>query len=41
MVVFIQICIPIDLLWQRLGWMMVGAEPIYMWQGIEIFLSLP
>jgi hypothetical protein len=30
MVVFIQIYIHIDLPQQRLDWMMVGAEPIYM-----------
>jgi len=40
MVVFSQIYIPIDLPRQWLGWIMVGAVPIYMWQCTEIFLSL-
>jgi hypothetical protein len=41
MVVFSQVYIPIGLPRQRLDWMMAGAEPIYMWQCTEIFLSLP
>jgi len=41
MVVFRQIYIPLDLPRQRLDWMMVGEEPIYMWQCIQIFLSRP